>query len=252
MRTLPERWRRTAGEVALFGLVAAFLAVIGPYETGALPAGIRLLYWLVCIIGGGGIGITIERIVGKWLQSGWRRQLAAAIGMTPPVTLLVLATGIAVSNQAVNVTSVLNLLWQVFVIALPILVIRGLMWRHPVTIVETRTIIEPPMPETEAAFRRRLSAKRRTARLIAVEAEDHFVRVHTDEGSELVTLRFADALTELESAYGTHVHRSWWVANDAIEAVKWRRGAGEARLVGDLSVPVSRKNAPALKAAGWR
>lgn len=251
MRTLPERWRRTAGEVALLAAIGAFLAVIAPYETGALSAGSRVVYWLVCIIGGGAIGIAVERLIGRWMRSGWRRQLAAAIVMTPPVTLLVLATGTALSNQAVNVTSVVNLVWQVFVIALPILAIRGLAWRRPVTIVETRTIIEPPMPAAEATFRRRLSAKRRIARLIAVEAEDHYVRVHTGEGSELVTLRFADALTELEGVYGLHVHRSWWVASNAIEAVRWRRGAGEARLAGDLIVPISRKHAPAVKAAGW-
>lgn len=225
MRTLPERWRRTAGEVALLAAIGAFLAVIAPYETGALSAGPRVIYWLVCTIGGGAIGIGIDRLIGRWMRSGWRRQLAAAIVMTPPVTLLVLANGTALSNQAVNVTSVVNLVWQVFVIALPILVIRGLAWRRPVTIVETRTIIEPPMPAAEATFRRRLSAKRRIARLIAVEAEDHYVRVHTGEG-----YRVGDApLRRCSDGVGGRL----WIArasilvgaSDAIEAVHWRRGA---------------------------
>jgi len=96
-----------------------------------------------------------------------------------------------------------------------------------------------------------LSAKRRAARLIAVEAYDHYLRVHTDAGLELVTLRFASALEELAGAHGFRTHRSWWVAADAIEAVRWRRGAGEARLAGGLIAPVSRAHAPAPKAAGW-
>jgi DNA-binding LytR/AlgR family response regulator len=41
------------------------------------------------------------------------------------------------------------------------------------------------------------------------------------------------------------------VAADAIEAVRWRRGAGEARLVGGLGAPISRTHAPALREAGW-
>ncbi|RYD87614.1 MAG: LytTR family transcriptional regulator, partial [Sphingomonadales bacterium] len=113
-------------------------------------------------------------------------------------------------------------------------------------------VIAPPLPEAEAAFRRRLSAKRRAARLIAIEADDHYLKVHTDEGVELVTMRFADALAELKGAHGFRLHRSWWAAGDAIEAVRWRRGGtGEALLAGGLTVPVSRSQAPALKAAGW-
>ena len=94
-------------------------------------------------------------------------------------------------------------------------------------------------------------AKRRTARLIAIEAHDHYLKVHTDAGEELITLRFADALEELARAHGWRVHRSWWVAADAVEAVRWRRGAGEMRLAGGLVAPVSRTYAPVLKEAGW-
>lgn len=38
---------------------------------------------------------------------------------------------------------------------------------------------------------------------------------------------------------------------DAIEGVRWRRGAGEARLSGGITAPVSRACAGALKQAGW-
>ncbi|WP_229726915.1 hypothetical protein [Sphingomonas alpina] len=33
--------------------------------------------------------------------------------------------------------------------------------------------------------------------------------------------------------------------------MRWRRGAGEMRLVGGVMVPVSRTHAPVLKEAGW-
>ena len=126
-----------------------------------------------------------------------------------------------------------------------------IVWRRPERIVEERRVVEPPMPEAEAAFRRRLSARRRGARLIAIEAHDHFLKVHTDCGEELVTARFADAKAELAGAHGYQIHRSWWVSAGAIDNVRWQRGSGEARLAGGLTAPVSRSYAPVLREAGW-
>jgi hypothetical protein len=142
-----------------------------------------------------------------------------------------------------------QLAWQVFVVMLLLMTLRALLWRR---VVETRTIVMPPLPEAERDFRLRLSAKRRSARLIAIEAEDHYVRVHTDSGSELVAMRFTDAMEELARAYGFRLHRSWWVVGDAIENVRWTRGGGEARLATGMVVPVSRSYAASLKSAGWR
>jgi len=129
--------------------------------------------------------------------------------------------------------------------------LRRLLWQPARQVVETRTIHAPPLPEAEAAFRRRLSARRRAARLLAVEAHDHYVRAHTDAGVELLALRFADAMTELSGAHGFQVHRSWWVSATAIRAAHWRRASGDIELDGGLMVPVSRSGAPLLREAGW-
>ena len=64
-------------------------------------------------------------------------------------------------------------------------------------------------------------------------------------------MRFSEAL-EASAAYGYRVHRSWWVAAEAIEGVRWTRGKGEVRLAGGLVAPVSRSYADILKSAGWR
>jgi hypothetical protein len=142
-----------------------------------------------------------------------------------------------------------QLAWQVLVVMSVLMSFRALLRRR---IVETRTIIMPPLPEAERDLRMRLSPKRRTAALVAVEAEDHYVRVHTSAGSELVPMRFSEAVEELKLAYGYQLHRSWWAAADAIEGVRWSRGGGEARLAGGIRAPVSRTYASALKSAGWR
>ncbi|MDO9336147.1 MAG: LytTR family DNA-binding domain-containing protein [Caulobacter sp.] len=242
--------RRNALELGL--LVAAGLTVgaLSPWGSDAYPLVLKHAYWLTTVLGGGVIGIALDETVGRRIAPPWRRVLAVSLLMTPLTALYVLGAIRVVLGHWDGWSSLGHLIPQVFPIALPIMAVRALVWR-PVR-VETRTVIEPPLPQAEAAFRRRLSARRRAARLIAIEAHDHYLRVHTDAGAELVTLRFADALAELDKAHGYRVHRSWWVAADAIEAVRWRKGAGEATLAGGLVAPVSRSMAPALREAGWR
>jgi LytTr DNA-binding domain len=249
--SIPDHWRRGLSELALLLAVGAFMGTIGPFGTGALPTDYVYVYWIAAIVGGGVIGIAVDETLGRRAGGFWPRLAVSSILMTPAVTLLVLMLGYWLAGQSLALSRYLGLLWQVLVISAPVMALRALAWRRPRTVVETRTIVAPPLPEAEAAFRRRLSARRRGARLIAIEAHDHYLRVHTDAGPELVTLRFADALAELAAAHGFRTHRSWWVAADAIEGVRWRRGAGEARLVGGIAAPVSRTHAPALKEAGW-
>ncbi|HEV2676207.1 MAG TPA: LytTR family DNA-binding domain-containing protein [Aliidongia sp.] len=244
-------WRRAAAELALLGIAGLFMGVIGPYGTDAIPADIRFVYWVLCIVGGGAIGVVIDGMLTSRTRSFWLRLALSSLLMSPLVTLFVMMVGDLVAKEWVRSPGFFGLLWQVFVVSVAVMAFRALTWRMPRTVIETRTVVALPLPEAEAAFRSRLSARRRAARLIAVEAYDHYLRVHTDAGSELVTLRFADALAELAGAHGFRTHRSWWIAADAIETVRWRRGVGEAGLAGGLVAPVSRTHAPALKAAGW-
>jgi LytTr DNA-binding domain len=153
-------------------------------------------------------------------------------------------------NQPIILSAYWWLLWQVWPIMLAVMAVRALVWRRTRVVVEARPVIAPPLPEAPAAFRRRLPAKRREARLIAIEADNHYLKVHTDVGAQLVTARFADALDELALAHRWRVHRSWRVAAEAVEDVQWRRGAGEMCLAGGLTVPVSRNYRPVLKEAG--
>jgi hypothetical protein len=243
--------RRGAADLALLSAMGLFLGAVGPFGSEHLPPRQAYVYWLLCIVGGGLIGIALDETVGCRAGVFWRRLLATSVLMTPPTALLVLATDRLVVGAPILLERYWPLLWQVFLISVPVMAIRALVWRRPPPVVETRVVVEPPLPEAEAVFRRRLSARRRGARLIAIEADDHYLRVHTDAGSEMITLRLAEALEELSGAHGFRTHRSWWVAAEAIEGVRWRRGGGELRLAGGLAAPVSRTHAPTVKAAGW-
>jgi hypothetical protein len=171
--------------------------------------------------------------------------MAVSVLMTPPVTVLVWLMYHGRVGARLTWENLLTPWFEVFVVCFAAMLFHQLVW--------TRRDIPSPATDVDPlnAFRQRLSARRRQARLIAVEAEDHYLRVHTDNGDELITARFGDALNELANAAGFRTHRSWWVAADAIDSVRWLRGRGEARLKGGLVAPISRSQARQIKAAGW-
>jgi DNA-binding LytR/AlgR family response regulator len=127
----------------------------------------------------------------------------------------------------------------------------GLAWltrsafNRPLTRVSAPEGLAPP------ALRGRLPPRLARARLIAVEAEDHYLRIRTEAGSTLVLMRLADALAALEGADGFRVHRSWWVARTGVEAARWKAGRGELTLSDGAVAPVSRTYAAALRGTDW-
>lgn len=76
--------------------------------------------------------------------------------------------------------------------------------------------------------------------VIALQAEDHYVRVFTTLGSCLIRYRFGDALRDLADRDGLRVHRSFWVLRSAVIRLRNRDGATVLVLPNDLEVPVSR------------
>lgn len=246
--TAARRW--TVDLVLLLG-IGLMMGFLSPFASDQAPVVGRYSHWMVVMVGGGLMAFAMDEGLRRRMPVLWRRLVLASGLMTPPTALLVMISGRLLAGGQVSGAIYLALLWQVWPILLAVMGVRSLVWRRAPVKVETRTVIAAPLPEAEAAFRRRLSARRRGARLIAVEAHDHYLKVHTDAGEELITLRFADALTELAGAHGWRVHRSWWVAAEAVESVRWRRGAGELKLIGGLTAPVSRAHRVVLKAAGW-
>jgi DNA-binding LytR/AlgR family response regulator len=81
--------------------------------------------------------------------------------------------------------------------------------------------------------------------ILAVHVEDHYLRLYTSTGSQLVYMTMSDALAQLGGADGLQVHRSWWVARRAV-----RRGRGaHLHLTCGAVAPVARARIANLKAA---
>jgi hypothetical protein len=75
--------------------------------------------------------------------------------------------------------------------------------------------------------------------LVALQAEDHYVRIHTTLGNGLVRYRFSDALLELTTVDGLRVHRSFWVCKRHITKIERVERGWSLMMYGDVVVPVS-------------
>jgi LytTr DNA-binding domain len=77
--------------------------------------------------------------------------------------------------------------------------------------------------------------------VIALQAEDHYVRAHTMLGNALVLGSLSDAIADLERSglIGQRTHRSWWVASNAVAARVTRGRHIVLVLANGIEVPVS-------------
>lgn len=114
-----------------------------------------------------------------------------------------------------------------------------------------------PIAKAEAAtkeavrFMERLPQNLQTAELLAVEAEDHYLRVHTSLGKTLILMRLSDALAELASIDGAHTHRSWWIARSSVAEVIRDGRQAMVVLKNGCHAPVSRARLKTLRSLNW-
>ena len=72
-----------------------------------------------------------------------------------------------------------------------------------------------------------------------LKAEEHYIRIFVQDREELVLYRFSDAVAEMGPSLGCQVHRSYWVAFDAIERVETEERKLTLYLKSGQAVPVS-------------
>lgn len=76
--------------------------------------------------------------------------------------------------------------------------------------------------------------------LIRIEARDHRLNVVTEHGAATILMRMSDAEAMLAADKGLRVHRSHWVARDAVRAHVRREGRDFVVLTDGAEIPVSR------------
>ena len=83
--------------------------------------------------------------------------------------------------------------------------------------------------------------------LISLQAQDHYIKVTTNKGSEMILMRLADAEKELETIPGIRTHSSWWVSHRHIEDTERENEKTSIILSNGEKVPVSRTYAKAVR-----
>ena len=99
-------------------------------------------------------------------------------------------------------------------------------------------------------IREQLPANKR-GELLAIETQDHYLKVYTDKGHHLILMRLKDALTLLNDYPGLQIHRSWWVANSAITTIEKADRKTWLVLKNGIKAPVSRTFTADVKKLGW-
>jgi hypothetical protein len=93
--------------------------------------------------------------------------------------------------------------------------------------------------ERTPGFIKRLPAALKPEEVLAIKAEQHYIRVYSPTKEYMVLYRFSDAIRALEEPLGKQVHRSYWVNTSAIESVCTRAKDFHIRIATGAEIPVS-------------
>lgn len=235
---------RWIGVAMVAGAILAILGPFGSYMNGGLVE--RFAYWIGAMVLGLALYGTAYRIVGRSTVTGSRPWWLALIAA---MLLASLAEALATRMAAFW-------LWPD---------LARLRLSFPLWFAQTATIGVIATAAIGFALRRSGSipheapASRPTidpivnplgGEVLALQMEDHYVRVHRSAGSELILMPLGRAI-EAVDVDGLRTHRSWWVAAHAVAAVEGNARAMRLRLSNGLIAPVARSAVTHLKAAGW-
>ncbi len=261
--------RRIIIDLAAMTAIGVFLAIIGPFGSIAAPLTERLVTW----IGFAWLGYACYRpmqSVATWGERTlalprWGVLAAAVLVGTVPMTAAVLAINSkpfgSIGWPGLDVA--MGTYLSVLVIGGAVTVLFNLVQgpaRAPAPVMTQPSAPMPPQPAPAPIsapappppnpLLDQLPAELGSD-IVALEMEDHYVRVHTALGSALVLMRLRDAMVLVTGIEGMQVHRSWWVARGAVEDVLRDGRNVRLKLARGIEAPVARAKIADLKDARW-
>ena len=236
----------SAARVIMSGLLfALFLAFTGAHDTDVAAWPSRLVFWLLMTSICAGLLLSVHASLSRYNPrvAAWKLRAVGVVLLWVPLTASAMLLCDLLFGGSLDVSRFTTLLRPMAAI-LPALQL----------ILSLRASVMQPRP-VEILRDAACDGKKLLARLplplcdgdlLAVEAHDHYVRVHTSCGSTLLRMRFSDTLSLLHSTPGLRVHRSWWIKRDAVRRVRKRRKGATVTLTNGQDVPASRDSAKAL------
>lgn len=246
-----EKWRPVLAAIPV-GLLLGFAGPFGSYP--AFPIATRYAFWLGLTVAGvvaavaAGAALPVTR-----LRPGAIRIGAVALVSAVPMTFVVAWAMSFVQPGRVFTPWQLPALFAA-VAAVQLLIVYATTPRSPKTDepaapapASTSPANDAPPAGFPSALLGRLPPEI-GGDIIALETEDHYLRVHATGGSALILMRMADAVALLDPRLGAQVHRRWWVAQAAVAGTRAEGQKLSLRLIDDRLVPVGRTFAAAARA----
>lgn len=237
---------------AMVGGGIVVCVVAGPFHTLDMPFGMRFAYWTIALTVAAAMSITIigYAFVGR-LTPRAPLLVRAAVGALL-FSLLYAAVLIVLGDGFLGYDEWLlrypEFLGYVAPIAVGITFIVYLFKRDGAAEVAEPASQAAPLTATPRILSRIKPGL--GARLMRLTVRDHYVEVFTDKGSQLVLMRFADALNEVSPTPGWRIHRSHWVAEAAMADIRRVDGKTFAVLQDGSELPISRTYLPKMRDAG--
>lgn len=229
--------------LAVLCLVVGLVGPFGTYQAmGMLP---RLGYWTAVVIGTAAIGTLGASFFERLLKPHLNRFVAAALAGAlagPFIAAVVALINLGVFGPGVTVIGVVTLAVYCSLISAAVTLVSAVLERPAIAAATVGAPTPPPLLE-------RLPRSQR-GRLIHIAVSDHYVDVTTDRGKGLILMRLSDAIRETAPVAGLQVHRSHWVALDAVKRGTRVGGKPVLELENGTLVPVSRTYLEAVRAAG--
>ena len=248
-------------------VVGALLGIAGPFGTfevlEQLP---RLAYWIAITVATYGVGLLVALLAvnafGMRFTAIWARVLVFGVIIGVPVTLVVLLINVITFGAGwAAAIDPLTLWFDSTLVGMGVMtvseILGGTLRRRAGALPQQPGIpeaaTEPPtaaadLPERPPILDRVPLPQR--GRLWALVVEDHYVELVTDRGKTLVLIRLSDAIRETGNVAGLQIHRSHWVALDAIKRVVRVDGKAMVELPDGRRLGISRGYLPAAREAG--
>jgi hypothetical protein len=236
------------------------MAIIAPLQTDHIPVLPRMVYWQILMVSGATLGLGVTELVERWgrlRKWPWAEVPLIGILIALPLTMIVMGAGaMFFGTQSSGVfrfgyNFAITALISVAITALGHMINgdKPVVAQAPAQASAAATTAEP-IPTNR--FAERLPLPLRSLPIVALQAEDHYLRVHLADGqSALILMRLSDAIAELPAEIGKQTHRSWWVAKNAVRATSKSDGRATLMLDHAIEAPVSRSYYKALGDGGW-
>jgi LytTr DNA-binding domain len=223
--------------LASLPVAGAAIGLAGPFASyGEMDTGSRVAHFMLCVTAIGSAALVVSyRVARRFFQGYWPlwAALLVDLALVVPGAALVYASLSLFAPDVLDQLNPAHLLWQNLLIALAFRDFSLFAsWRR---IRDGDDATGQPVPiQPPDEFRQRLPFALRSATILALSAEDHYLRVHTPGGEALIHMTLAAAVQMLPA--GFQIHRSHWVAREGVKSFS----NGKVELHTGLKLPVSR------------